>query len=132
MQADRRLAGARSALHADRLRQVGADDHVLLGLDGGDDVAHRPDPRPLDLLLEDGGVVGVAGPGAEGEILVLERRQRPVLEPEPTPQLDAHRVRAGGPVRRQAHRCPPVDDHRLALLVTHVAAPDVEASPGNG
>jgi hypothetical protein len=61
VQADRRLARARCTLHADRLRQVGADDHVLLGLDRGDDVAHRPHARALDLLLEDRGVRRAGG-----------------------------------------------------------------------
>ena len=34
------LAGARSALHDERLAHVGADDAVLFGLDRGDDVRH--------------------------------------------------------------------------------------------
>ena len=125
VQADRRLARTRRTLHADRLRQVGADDHVLLGLDGGDDVAHRPHARALDLLLEDRGVGRF---GAGREVLVLERRQRPVLEAEPAPQLDAHRVGPGRPVERQADRRAPVDHHRVAVLVADVPPADVEVS----
>ena len=64
MQPDRRLAGAGGALDAQRLGQAGADDGVLLGLDGGDDVAHRPGPRALDLRLQDVGAATAAdGPG---------------------------------------------------------------------
>ena len=40
VQRDRGLAGARAALDDEHAGQRGADDAVLLGLDGGDDVAH--------------------------------------------------------------------------------------------
>ena len=62
VQPDRGLAGARCALDAQRLGQAGPDDGVLLRLDGGHDVAHRPGAWALDLRLEDVGVrpVGVA------------------------------------------------------------------------
>ena len=53
VQADRGLAGARGALHADRLGERGAHDVVLVGLDGRDDVAHRAAARPLDLGAEE-------------------------------------------------------------------------------
>ena len=129
VQPDRGLAGAGRALHADRLLQVGADDDVLLGLDGGDDVAHRADPGTLDLGLEDLGVVVV---------LLLDRRlgqQRlvlvgghlAVLVAEAPAQVDAHRLGLAGPVERQADPGPPVDDHRVADLVADVPPADVEA-----
>ena len=39
VQGDDGLAGARAALHDEHAGQLGADDLVLLALDGGDDVA---------------------------------------------------------------------------------------------
>ena len=53
VQPDRGLAGAGGALDAERVGQPGPDDPVLLGLDGGHDVAHRAGPGTLDLGLED-------------------------------------------------------------------------------
>ena len=91
VQADRGLAGAGRALHADRVVQVGADQLVLLGLDGGDDVAHRPDAGPLDLGGQD------PARGAEllaaVEVLVLEAGQ-----------LALRRSRTGAGSRRPAGR----------------------------
>jgi hypothetical protein len=49
VQADGGLPGAGRALHAHGARRVRPHDVVLLGLDGGDDVAHRTGARPLDL-----------------------------------------------------------------------------------
>ena len=46
---DRRLAGARAALHGQQLVEWGADDLVLLRLDGGDDVEHLAGAGPLEL-----------------------------------------------------------------------------------
>ena len=48
VQADGGLPGARGPLDAHRLGELCADDHVLLRLDGRDDVAHRPDAGSLD------------------------------------------------------------------------------------
>jgi hypothetical protein len=103
--------------------QVGADDHVLLRLNRRDDVAHRPDARTFDLLLKEPGVLL---PGALAEPLVLERGDPALLEPEPPAQPDPHRRGRRGAVERQADRGPPVDDQRLAILVGHVPAADVE------
>ena len=65
MQTDRGLAGARTALHDQRLLQRRADDDVLLGLDRGDDLAHRTRPRGADLgqhrVGDAGGDVGRVG-----------------------------------------------------------------------
>ena len=53
VQADRGLPGSGCALDAQRVLRAGPDDVVLVRGDGGHDVAHRPGPRPLDLLDED-------------------------------------------------------------------------------
>ena len=107
-------------------RQVGADDDVLLGLDGGDDVAHRA-RRAAARSRPRGSRECSSGLAAPARSLVLVRRQPAVLEAVPPAQPDAHRLGAAGPVERQADRGPPVDHHRLAGLVGDVPAADVEA-----
>ena len=123
VQADRRLAGAGRSLHADAGADVAAHDLVLLGLDRRDDVAHRADAGPLDLRREDAAGCGrVAG----GEVLVLVGGEAAAVDAEAAPQLHAHRLGGGGPVERRGDRGPPVDDHRVAVVVADVPAPDVE------
>ena len=75
VQADGRLAGAGPALDDQAAVERGADDDVLLGLDGGDDLAHRAGPGGADLgqhRIGDaaGAVVGVG----VVEVLVEIRR----------------------------------------------------------
>src|SRR5262245_47026582 len=128
MQSDGGLAGAGRTLDADRGVEIGADDDVLVGLDGRDDVPHRPDPRPLDLGFEDGAVELRLD---RFEMLVLVRRELPVLEPESAPQPDAHRLARAGPIERAGDLGPPVDHHRFALGVGDVAPTDVETFGGS-
>jgi len=132
VQADGGLAGAGSALHADGVADVGADDDVLLGLDGGDDVAHRPDPGTLDLVSQNGGgerrrVLVRAGRRRDVEAFVLIGREPAVRVPEPSAGCDALRVARAGPVERDGDRSAPVDHQRVAVVVGDVAATDVEA-----
>jgi hypothetical protein len=127
VQADRRLAGPGTALDADRVGQGRPDQVVLLGLDGGDDVAHRPDTGALDLghqhPVGGGQRLGLV---QQVEHLVLDRGEGTAPVPEPAP--DPHAVAAGraGPVEGMGEPGPPVDDHRVALGVGDVAPPDVE------
>src|SRR5680860_662616 len=120
----RGLPCAWCTLDADRPLEPGTDDQVLLGLDGCHDVAHGADPRPLDLGLED---LRMSLLHSGQELFVLEGRHLPVLEPEPSTQLDTHRLRLAGSVERPADPGPPVDHHRVAGLVGDVTAADVEA-----
>ena len=124
MQADGGLAGAGRTLDAQRATQLGTHQHVLLGLDGGDDVAHRSGPRALDLRLQDAAVLG---PVRGGEFLVLQRRQLAVVETEAAPQAYPHRLAGPRPVERQRHRRAPVDHQRLATgLADDVATADIQ------
>lgn len=59
-------------------------------------------------------------------MLVLVRREVAAGVPEAAAQSDVHRVLLRGPVERLRHRGAPVDDHRVALGVVHMPAPDVE------
>jgi hypothetical protein len=128
VQPDGGLPGAGGALHADRRLQVGPDQLVLLGLDGGHDVAHRAHPGALDLLGQD--AAGGAQLLAPAQVLILEAGERPGGEAEPSPDGHALRILGAGPVERAGHRRPPVQHHRLAGVVDDVPAPDVVAVSG--
>jgi hypothetical protein len=129
VQADRGLPRPGGALDADGVGDVGADDDVLLRLDGRDDVAHRPDARTLDLGGEDPTLV--ARLGLVEQVLVLVRRDLAALEAEAASQRDVHRLGPGGPVEGGRHVGPPVDDDRVAAVVVDMATPDVEALGGS-
>ena len=128
VQAHRCLAGARRALHAQRGVQVGAHEVVLVGLDGGDDVAHRAHPRTFDLLAQQ---VRTQAQGlALVEVLVLVGGQFAVVEAEPAAQSHAHPRVRGGAVEGPGDRSAPVDDHWVTLVVAHVPAADMQALGG--
>ena len=63
------------------LVQIGPDQLVLLGLDGGDDVAHRPDAGAFDLRGQD--PAGGAELLAPVQVFVLEAGQLALDEAEP-------------------------------------------------
>lgn len=128
VQPDGRLSGAWCALDADRVREVGADEFVLFRLDGGHDVAHRPDARPFDLGGQD--PARRAQFLAPVEVLVLEAGQDARAEPEPAPDRHPLRVAGAGPVEGPRDGRPPVQHHRLARLVGDVPPPDVVAPAG--
>ncbi len=127
VQRDRGLARARPALDHERPGQVGADDAVLLGLDGRDDVrhpartalGHRRQQRALA-----GQRVGV-DLGLEVQDLVLQAGHRAALGHQvPTPP-DVARVQRRGPVERLRGRCAPVGEHRAVLGVRQADAAHV-------
>ena len=126
VQGDRGLAGAGAALHDQRLVDRRTDDDVLLGLDRGDDLAHRTRPGGADLgqhrIRDAGGDVGRVG---VVEMLVEVGGHLALGEREPPAEHDAERIDRGGAVERRRDRCPPVDDDRVVLVVLDVAAADV-------
>src|SRR4029453_1846106 len=95
----------------ERLIQTGSYDAVLLGLDGGDDVAHWAGPRSLDLGLHD---VGVRGHCSFGEILIFARRPLAVGEAEAPAAPDTHRLSRSRLVGGPRHARTPIDPQRLA------------------
>ncbi|GAA3092120.1 hypothetical protein GCM10020001_004220 [Nonomuraea salmonea] len=127
VQADGGLAGARRALDAQRGVEAGADEVVLLRLDGGDDVAHGADAGAFDLGGEDPALALLA----LAEPLVLEARQGGAGPAEAAAYGDALRVAGACPVEGPRDRRAPVDHHgRPAVLTRDVAAADVvRASP---
>src|SRR6202021_2512833 len=88
VQADRGFPGSGCALDAQRVLRAGPDDVVLVRGDGGHDVAHRPGPRPLDLLDEDAADRAAASRArVAGEYLVLVRGELAARKTEPAAQL---------------------------------------------
>ena len=126
VQADGRLTRPRAALHADQVLQRRADHHVLLGLDGGHDVAHLSRARPLQL-----GEEGVGQPAATGrvgivEMLVEDVDEHLTVDAEAPPAGQAHGVGVGGAVEGARDAGAPIDDDGLAGGALDMAAPDVE------
>ncbi len=64
---------------------------------------------------------------ALAEQFVLEAEQLATLDDEVSPAQQPHRTATGRPVERLGHRGPPVDHHRLAVLVGDGESTDVEA-----
>ena len=114
VQGDGRLAGARAALHDEHLVHRRPDDEVLLGLDRGDDLAHRAGALGADLGEHRvGDAAGDVGGVGVVEVLVEVRGDLALVEHEAPAQVDAERVGAGGAVERRGDRRPPVDDDRV-------------------
>ena len=128
VQRDRGLAGARPALHDERAAELGPDDRILLGLDGGDDVGHAPGPlggecrhqRGLALQLQP---VGVEELGVEH--LVVDPDDLAALAGQVAARERTERCRRGGLVERSRLRHPPVEQQRLQVVVAQADPPDV-------
>ena len=103
VQADRGLAGARSALDHHDPVQWSPNDDVLLGLNSADDVPHGAGAGPLQLVQQRVGHAAAAGqPVLVGLVqqLVEDVGELAALGGEPPPAMQAHRVAEGGPVER--------------------------------
>lgn len=127
---DSGLAGARCPLHADRRLGVGADDRVLLRLDGRDDVSHRADPGPLRLGCQDRTRALVLL--RIEQMLVFVCRQLAPADSKPTTHDDTHRIGPAGSVERGGHRSPPVDHQGIAGFVANMPATDMPAFHRSG
>ncbi len=128
VEADGRLARARSALHGEQLGERGPDDLVLLGLDGGDDVEHLAGARPLELCQQR---VAAPQPGRRhvvaraAEEVVGDRDDTPTIDHDLPPAGQAERFLGAGAVEGDGDRCAPIEHHRLGVRVLHVPSPDV-------
>ncbi len=125
------LACARRPLH-DRHAGAGATDHdILLGLDRCDDVVHATGPRRIErsheCALAHEVEPGLAR-GGDVEDFVLQPDELAVSPTEVASAHDAHGVLGQGPVERLGGRRTPVDDERVAVLVSDRHATDVEAA----
>ena len=127
MEPDRGLAGSRPALDDEGRLGGAGDEPVLVRLDRRDDVAHVRRPAALELVEQE---VAARDRARAVEPLVAEVEQPPPLGPEAAPERDAVRLARRRDVERPGRGRLPVDDERLARLVVHPAAPDVERSRG--
>jgi hypothetical protein len=132
-----RLARAGAALDHEHAGQLGADDLVLLALDGGDDVGQAAGAGLLQRRDEGAGAAHgravvvddqLAAEHARrlAEQLVLDAEELAAPRGEVPAADEAHGRAAGGPVERLGDRGAPVDDQRLLRLVGHGDAADVE------
>lgn len=132
VQRDGGLAGARPALDVGHGGRGGPDHQVLLGLDGGDDVAHG-----VAAGLSEGGHQGaVADDGQFAAVqdrlqlrthqVVLDAEDATPLRADHPAPYDAPGVDGGRPVERRRGRCPPVDDQRGVFGVEDSDTADVE------
>jgi len=104
----------------------GADGHVLLGLDGGDDVAHPGAAGALQCgqqgALADHHEVGAARLVEQivfdSDDLVIAAAQYPAAG-------DPHRIGGGCAIEGLGGGCAPVDHQRLVVVVAHAEASDV-------
>ena len=119
-------------LHHEALIDGCTDDHVLLGLDGGHDLAHRAGARRADLGEHRVGHAR-AGTGSVGvvELLVEVGGDLAVGHGEPATMGQPQRVDARGAVERGRDGRPPIDHHRLVVGVLDVSSPDVPGVAGS-
>ena len=135
VQRDGGLAGAGTARDDEDPGDVGADGFVLLGLDGGDDVAHAAGAFLVEggeqrTLPHHGEARGLGGVGVEH--LVVEADDLPAVGLEVAAAGDAHRLDGRGPVEGLGEGRAPVDDQRREVVVGDRDATDVERLGGLG
>ncbi len=136
VQGDGGLAGAGAALDDEDTAVRGADDAVLVGLDGLHDVAHAPGACGVQRGEQHGvaGGVLVAGAGlvAEVEDLVVQRGDGAALAGDVPAAAQTHRGVAGGQVEGAGDTGAPVDEDGGAFGVVGAQpdAADVVALPG--
>lgn len=128
VQGDHGLAGAGAAVDDERAAGSRADDGVLVGLDGAEDVPH-PFRAVAAQAGDEGGLVVergvVPGESVRGEHLVPV-----VADPAARPAVPAaagqpHRVGVGGPEERLGRGGPPVDEQPAARAVGEAEPSDV-------
>lgn len=136
VQRDGGLAGAGTALDDQHTAVRGADDAVLVGLDGLHDVAHAAGARGVQRGQQHGVArrVLVTGAGlvAEVEDLVVQRGDPAAVAGDVPAAAQTHRGVAGRQVEGAGHVGPPVDEDRRPLRVVRAQADpaDVVAVPG--
>ncbi|GDY50657.1 hypothetical protein SVIO_012800 [Streptomyces violaceusniger] len=123
------LAGAGAALHDVDAVVRGADDLVLLGLDGLHDVMHPAGAGGVERGEQHGVRVGslMSGPYGVREVqdLVVQPGDLGALGGDVASAAQPHGRVPGGEVERTRHIGPPVDDQRGAV---RVIAPDADAA----
>ena len=121
VQRDGRLPGAGTALDDQDPAVGGADDAVLLGLDGPNDVAHAAGSGGVQRREQYGVAARVLEAGAlpvpEVEDLVVQLGDRTALGGDVPAAAQPHRCVSGGEIEGAGDRCAPVDQQRRAVGV---------------
>ncbi|SLH76281.1 Uncharacterised protein [Mycobacteroides abscessus subsp. abscessus] len=132
MQGDDGLAGAGTAFDDQDAGVVEADDLVLFGLDGGDDVAHTRAARGVHRGEQ--GRVGALVAARAAEDLVGEGDDLPAPGVELAAAAHVLRVGGGGDVEGAGGGGSPVEQQgfELVVLVVEADAADVVAFAGDG
>lgn len=124
MQGHRRLSGAGPALHDEHTPVRGADDAVLLGLDGPHDVRHAAGAGGVHGGQQHGVAVGVLVAGTERgrglvqiQDLVVQGGDAAFARGQVSAAAEPHGGVARRQVERSGHRGAPVDEQRGARLV---------------
>ncbi len=121
MQGDRGLAGAGAALDDQHPAVRGADDPVLLGLDGPHDVVHAAGPGGVERGQQHGVRVGALVAGAlrvaQVEDLVVQGGDHPAPAADVSAAAQPHRGVPGGEVEGAGDLGPPVQDQGRAFRV---------------
>ena len=127
VQRDDGLPGARPALDDEDPARVLADDAVLVGLDGGDDVAHPPGPAAAQRRQQRGlaGQVGLVD-GVQVEHVVVQAHDPPAGGVQVAAPGHAAPLPRGGAVERLRRAGTPVDQQLLVILAAQAEPADVE------
>ena len=126
------LARARAALHDQHALQRGADDPVLLGLDGRHHVAHPAGAAAGD-ARDQHGLAGQApavrlGQPVQVEDLVVDPGDRAVPGVDVAAADQPVRVAGGGGVEGVGRGGAPVDEPRLVLVIPQADPADVQGA----
>jgi hypothetical protein len=133
VEGDGGLAGPGPTLDDEQLVHRRPDHVVLLGLDGGHDLAHRAGALGADLGEHRvGDAAGDVGRLGVVEVLVEVGGDGALVHREAPAEVDTERVRRGGAVERRGDRRPPVDHDGVVAVVLDVAATDVPPLEGAG
>ena len=127
MQGDDGLPGAWTAVHDESAAGAGADDGVLVGLDGAEHVLHPGRPAAAEAGDEGGLVVerGVPPKPVRGEHLVPVVADPATCPAIPAPARQAHRVAVGGSEERLGRGRAPVDQQPTTFAVGEAEPSDV-------
>ena len=128
MKPDGCLAGPGPTLHGEQPVERGADDLVLLGLDGGDDVEHLSRTGPLELGQQRVPATQPGGAGvvlADTEEVVGHGDDGAAVHHDLAAASQPEGVLGTGPVEGDRDGGPPVDHDRVGSCVLDMTAADV-------
>jgi hypothetical protein len=127
VQRDNGFPGTRAALDDENSTRVLANDAVLVGLDGGDDVAHPPGPAAAQ-RRQQGGLAGQSGliDGVQVEHVVIQAHDSPARGVQVAAAGHGVPLPRGGAVERLRRAGTPVDQQPIVLVAAQADPADIE------